>query len=149
MKRSDIGLSVIIYAVIASFFIMTIQLKRDAQIYPITVMSILFILNTAYLVQCFWKKKKSGMAIINDSLQLFEGFQAKQFFYILLTSIIYLFLIETVGFYIATMAYIIAVLVFLKVTYKYILITVVAFGCLVYGAFTLFLHVPLPTGIFI
>lgn len=147
MKKSDIGLAGIIYGIILFFFVMTIKLKAEAQIYPMVVMIILFSLNTLYLVKSVWQMKKEKGHIIDDMGNLFEGFQARQFTIVVVLSVIYLVLISTLGFYCATLVYLIGALFMLKVPKLHILITVVCFELLVYGAFTLFLHVPLPTGL--
>lgn len=147
MKRSDIGLVACIYAVVLFFFVMTVELKKEAQIYPMVVMVLLFLLNTGFLVQQAAKAKKEGKKGENDLMDLFEGFQPRQFLVVLASSVLYVCLIGVLGFYVATALYLVATLLCLKVKALYIVITVLAFACLVYCAFTLFLHVPLPTGI--
>lgn len=147
MKRSDIGLVVCIYAITLFFFAMTIQLKKEAQIYPMVVMALLFLLNTGFLVQQVVKAKKEGRKGDDDLRNLFEGFQPGQFVLVLAGSVLYVCLIGVLGFYVSTALYLAATLLGLKVKGLYIVITVAAYACLVYCAFTLFLHVPLPTGI--
>lgn len=147
MKRSDIGLVACIYGVILFFFVMTISLKKEAQIYPMVVMALLFLLNTGFLVQQMTQAKKEGRKGVNDLMSLFEGFQPRQFAVVLVFSVLYVCLIGVLGFYVSTALYLVVTLLSLRVKPLYILITVLAFACLVYCAFTMFLHVPLPAGI--
>ncbi|MCD7908960.1 MAG: tripartite tricarboxylate transporter TctB family protein [Clostridium sp.] len=146
MKRSDMGLVACIYAVILFFFVMTLKLKPEAQIYPMVVMALLFLLNTGFLVQQCLIARREGRKPVNDLASLFEGFQPGQFAAVLVLSVLYVALIGVLGFYAATAAYLVVTLLCLRVRTLYILITVLAFAGLVYCAFTLFLHVPLPAG---
>ena len=146
MKRSDMGLVACIYAVILFFFVMTLKLKPEAQIYPLVVMVLLFLLNTGFLAQQILIARREGRKPVNDLARLFDCFQPVQFLSVLVLSVLYLGLIGVLGFYTATAVYLVATLLCLRVRALYILITVLAFAGLVYCAFTLFLHVPLPTG---
>ena len=91
----------------------------------------------------FAKEKK----IENDFAEIFKDFEIRQYLFVFFASLAYVVLICLAGFYIATLIYLTGVLKFLKVPVKYILITVVVFGCIIYGAFSQFLHVPLPAGL--
>ena len=146
MKKSDIGLITVMYGIVAVFFYMTMQLKVQARIYPLFVMAILFILISAYLAQCIIKAK-GVKKIIDDLPNIFKGFVAKQFVVVVVFSVLYLALIGVLGFYCATVIYLVATLFMLKVPTLHIAISAVSFVILVYGAFTTFLRVPLPTGL--
>ncbi|MCI6259040.1 MAG: tripartite tricarboxylate transporter TctB family protein [Spirochaetia bacterium] len=146
MKKSDIILTVAIYIITAFFFAMVMQYEPAVRIYPCFVMGVLFVLNTIYLIKCmivFAKEKK----IENDFAEMFKDFEIRQYLFVFFASLAYVVLICLAGFYIATLIYLTGVLKFLKVPVKYILITVVVFGCIIYGAFSQFLHVPLPAGL--
>ncbi len=146
MKKSDIYLIGIMYAILGAFLYMTLQLKVEARIYPMFVMGILFILVTMYVIKCAIAYSKTK-EITNDFGKIFEGFDPKQFFVILGLSVVFIVLINILGFYSSTILYLISVLLFLKVPKVHIGITTVAFTILMYGVFTMFLRVPLPTGI--
>ena len=79
MKRSDMGLVACIYAVILFFFVMTLKLKPEAQIYPLVVMVLLFLLNTGFLAQQILIARREGRKPVNDLARLFDGFQPVQF----------------------------------------------------------------------
>lgn len=146
MKKSDIGLCAAIYGILIFFFVQVMGYKPEVRIYPLFVMTVLFILNTAYLLKsvvAYIHDKK----IENDYISIFKEFQPRQYAAILLFSLIYVVLICLIGFYPSTLLYLVGTLLFLKVRIPYIAITVVVFACIIYGAFSKFLHVPLPSGI--
>ena len=53
----------------------------------------------------------------------------------------------TVGYYIAGAVYLVGTLLFFKVNLRWIALTLVTLVALIYAVFTLFLKVPLPTGV--
>ncbi len=145
MKKSDIYLIGIMYAILGAFLYMTLQLKVEARIYPLFVMGILFILVTMYSIKCGIAYSKTK-EITNDFTKIFADFEPKQFFGIIAFSVLFIVLINIVGFYSSTVLYLVTVLLFLKVPKVHIGITTVVFTLLMYGVFTMFLRVPLPTG---
>lgn len=147
MKKSDLSVIAVIYVITLVFFISTLAFPSDAQIYPMIVMAILTLLNTLYLIKCVMKYAKVKK-ITNDYPIIFESFQHKQFFIVLGLCILYIILISLLGFYSATFLYMLGTMVFLKVSKKPLIITLVCFMAMVYATFTLFLNVPLPAGIF-
>jgi len=146
MKKSDIGLTAAMYGIVIFFFIIVMQYKPEVRIYPLFVMAVLFILNTFYLIKCiavYAKERK----VENDFSGIFKDFLPKQYSAIFFLSLAYIILISLVGFYPATLLYLVGTLAFLKVPVLHIVMTVVIFACLIYGAFSKFLHVPLPGGL--
>lgn len=147
MKKSDIGLTAAVYCILAFFFALTTQYKPEVRIYPYFVMGVLFTLNTVYLVKCvisFIKEKK----IENDYTTIFKDFHLKQFIAVFLFSLVYVIGISVIGFYPASFLYLIGTLYFLKVRLPAIAVTVIAFSCVIFFAFSKFLRVPLPGGLF-
>jgi len=144
MKKTDIGVVGFMYAVCALFLVMTLQLKPAAQTYPLFIIILLAGLTTIYLVQMILGAKKNG---VTSGLEDFADFLPKQFFPVLAMVIAYLVLMYFVGFYIATLVFMVACLVYLKVPKLHIVITTVVILALVYCAFTLFLRVKLPAGL--
>lgn len=148
MTRSDIGVVAMIYATCLLFFFMTLNLKPAAQIYPMCLIAGLALLNTLYFLRCLTRLlRTSPRVVVNDLPSLFAGFLPNQFFFVLGACVGYLGLLYCVGFYLAGLVYLVAVLLWFRVKTAYIVATVVVLGCLVYGVFTLFLKVPLPKGI--
>ncbi len=144
MKKTDIGVVAFIYAVCLLFLVMTLRLPSAAQTYPLFIIILLFALTTLYAVQMAFAAKKSG---ITSGLEDFEGFLPKQFFPILGMVVVYLVIMYFAGFYIATLLFMAACLLFLKVPKWQILLSTAVILVLVYCAFTLFLKVKLPMGL--
>ncbi len=144
MKKTDIGVVAFMYGVCAFFLVMTLQLKKAAQAYPLFTIDLLFGLTTLYLVQMIRGAKKNG---VTSGLEDFKDFLPKQFFPVLVMVIAYLVLMYFTGFYISTVVFMVACLLYLKVPKLHSLITVAAIVALVYCAFTLFLKVKLPAGL--
>jgi len=144
MKKTDIGVVGFMYAVCALFLVMTLQLKPAAQTYPLFIIILLAGLTTIYLVQMILGAKKTG---VTSGLEDFADFLPKQFFPVLAMVIGYLVLMYFVGFYIATLAFMVACLLYLKVPKLHIVISTAVILALVYCAFTLFLRVKLPAGL--
>lgn len=83
MKRSDLCVVGVIYAVSLAFFIMTVELPEEAQTYPMGLIIALAGLNTFYLIQCLMKAWKAGrFSVANDLPEVFNGFQPLQFFFV-------------------------------------------------------------------
>ena len=144
MKKTDIGVVAFIYAVCLLFLVMTLRLPSAAQTYPLFIIILLFALTTLSAVQMAFAAKKSG---ITSGLEDFEGFLPKQFFPILGMVVVYLVIMYFAGFYIATLLFMAACLLFLKVPKWQILLSTAVILVLVYCAFTLFLKVKLPMGL--
>ena len=162
MTRSDIGVVAMVYATCLLFLVMTLKLKAAAQVYPLCLIAGLGLLNTLYLVTRLWRLftgrpavEEAGIAppatekrgIVNDLPEIFSGFLAGQFFFIVIASVAYLALMHYVGFYPAGLVYMLVVMWRLRVPPLHMGITLAVLGVLIYGVFTLFLKVPLPRGV--
>ena len=145
MKKTDIGIVVIMYVVCAFFYSMTVKLKAESQTYPTFCIALLFGLTTLYLLQMISRAKKYGVESGVD--EVFNGFQAAQFFVCFISVLVYLFLMRILGFYPSTVIFMLAVMLFLKVPIPHTAIAVVAINVLIYLAFSRFLGVKLPVGI--
>ena len=142
MKLTDVGVVLFMYAVCGYFYYHMTKLKASSQTYPRFTILLLFGLTTLYLMLI--NAKKHGVESGVD--EVFAGFQAKQFFVCLIATILYLVCIYYFGFYISTVVFMVAVLLFLKVPPLYTAITVVVIVALIYFAFQKFLGVKLPVG---
>ena len=89
--------------------------------------------------------KKHGVESGVD--KVFEGFQIVQFFVCLALVIVYLLMMKFLGFFVATIVFMIAALLYLGVPKVHTAIAVVAINLLVYFAFVQFLGVKLPAGL--
>lgn len=152
MTRSDIGVIVIVYATCLLFFYMTLQLQAAAQIYPLCLIAGLALLNTLYLIRCILRLIKARAdggegGIINDFKEIFKGFQPRQFMFVIVACIAYMFLLHWLGFYLSGAIFLVIVMLYLQVRPLYIAITTVFLGGLIYAVFSMFLKVPLPRGV--
>ena len=144
MKKTDIGVVVFMYVVCGYFYYEMTKLKASSQTYPRFTIILLFGLTTLYLVQMIVAAKKYGVE--SGVNEVFKDFQAAQFFFCLIAAILYLFCIYFFGFYISTVVFMAAVLLYLKVPPLYAAITIVVIVGLIYFAFQRFLGVKLPVG---
>ena len=144
MQKTDIGVVVVMYAICAFFYSMTVKLDADSQTYPTFTIALLFGLTTLYLINMLFRAKKFGVESGRD--KVFAGFKPLQFFVCLALVFAYLIMMKYFGFYISTVVFMLAVLLFLRVPILHTLIVVVAINALVYLAFTTFLGVKLPVG---
>ena len=103
MKKTDIGVVLFMYLVCGYFYYQMLQLKASSQTYPRFTIILLFGLTTLYLVQMLVSAKKYGVESGVD--EVFAGFQAKQFFFCLIATILYLVCIYFFGFYISTVLF--------------------------------------------
>ena len=144
MKKTDIGVVVFMYLVCAYFYAKTVTFRADSQTYPKFTIILLFGLTTLYLLQMLVAAKKHGVE--SGVSTVFKDFQPKQFFVCLLGAIVYVVLMHFFGFYISTVIFMAAVLLYLRVPLLHSAIAIVAIVALVYFAFGKFLGVRLPVG---
>ena len=144
MKKTDIGVVVFMYLVCGFFYYNMLKLKASSQTYPRFTIILLFALTTLYLVQMIVSAKKHGVE--SGVNTVFRDFQPAQFFVCLGATVLYLVCIYFFGFYISTVLFMAAVLLYLKVPPLFTAITVVVIIALIYFAFQKFLGVKLPVG---
>ena len=143
MKKSDIGVCIVMYGVCAFFLYMTLQLPKAAQIYPLCVIALLAGLTTLHAVNMIIGAFRTG---ITDGLENFKDFLPSQFVSIFLMILIYIALMPYIGFYASSVLFMTASLLFFRVKIWQIVLSETAIFVLVYCAFTLFLEVRLPSG---
>ncbi len=145
MKKTDIGVVGFMYGVCILFYVLSLDLKPEAQTYPRFIIVILFALTTLYVIQMIIAARRHG--ITSGVEEIFAGFLPKQFFGVLLMIIAYLILMYLVGFYASTVLLMVSCLLFLRVPKWQIIVSTLAIIGLIYGSFTLFLGVKLPVGL--
>ena len=144
MKKTDIGVVAFMYLVCAYFYSQTVKLNADSQTYPRFTIVLLFGLTTLYLVQMLAAARRHG--VVSGADEIFAGFRPVQFFTCLAATVLYLVSIHFFGFYISTVLFMAALLLFLRVPPLYTVIAVAVILALVYFAFGKFLGVRLPVG---
>ena len=106
---------------------------------------LLFGLTTLYLVQMIIAARKFGVE--SGVNEVFEGFKPAQFFVSLALTIVYFLMMKYLGFFTATVIFMFASLLYLKVPVLASVISVVSVNLLIYLAFVQFLGVRLPKGL--
>ncbi len=144
MKKTDIGVVLFMYAVCGFFYYHMTKLKASSQTYPRFTIVLLFGLTTLYLIQMLVSAKKYGVESGVDVV--FKDFLPKQFFFCLAATILYLVCIYYFGFYISTVLFMAAVLLYLRVPPLFAAVTIVVIVALIFFAFQRFLGVKLPVG---
>ena len=145
MKKSDFGVVTLIYAFCLFFFYQVYLLPEETQYYPSFLLAAIFLLNTLYLAKALFSWLKEHK-VTDDMAHLFDGFVARQFWMVVAGCLIYVFMLYTLGYYIASVIYMVAALALLKVNTKYIGMVLVILMIVIYLVFSLFLKVPLPAG---
>ena len=144
MKKTDLGVVGFMYAVCAFFYVYSFDLKKGSETYPLFTIALLFGLTTLYLIQMIIAARKFGVESGVDTV--FAGFKAVQFFVAVVLTVVYFFLMKYLGFFSATIIYMVAALVYLKVPVIHTAIAVVSVNVMIYVAFVEFLGVRLPKG---
>lgn len=145
MQLTDLGVVGFMYAVCAFFYVYSFQLSDESKSYPRFTIILLFFLTTLYLVQMIVAAKRHGVESGVD--KVFAGFKPAQFFVCVALTIAYFFMMKYLGFFTATIIFMAAALLYLKVPLIQAGIALVAMNLLIYLAFVQFLGVKLPTGL--
>lgn len=145
MKKTDIGVVAFMYVVCGFFYAYSFQLTEESRSYPLFTIILLFFLTTLYLVQMIIAARKFGVE--SGKEEVFAGFKPKQFFVSLGLTIVYFFMMKYLGFFTATIIFMAASLLYLKVPLLHSAIALVAINLLIYFAFVKFLGVKLPSGL--
>lgn len=145
MKKTDVGVVIFMYLVCALFLYMSQSLSETSKTYPMFTIWLLFGLTTLYLVTMFVNAGKYGVE--SGVKELFDGFKPAQFLFCIALTVVYMLMVKYIGFFVATIVFMFAVLYFLRVPMVSSLISVAAINLLVYFAFVKFLGVRLPAGL--
>jgi hypothetical protein len=147
MKSSDIAVAAVIYGIATWFLVMTVGLPPEAQTYPLLLIGALYAVNTLFIGKQLYRFIRHKH-FAHDFPHIFSGFQATQFFGVVAGCVLYLVLLETLGYYISSVVYLLGAQFFLKVRPVPAIISCVCVMVVTYLVFSLFLKVPLPAGIF-
>ena len=145
MKKTDIGVVAFMYAVCAFFYAYSYKLTEESKTYPMFTIALLFALTTLYLVQMIINARKFGVESGAD--EVFAGFKPVQFIVSIVLTLVYFLMIKYLGFFSATIIFMFASLLYLKVHIVPAVISVLVMNLLIYFAFVRFLGVKLPSGL--
>ena len=97
MKKSDFGVIAVLYLIGIAFLVMTLELPKGAMRYPLFLTVVFLALVSIYLIQQVLHYIKTRK-IVDDLKQKFQDFQAVQFFGVCAFCVIYLILIQKLGY---------------------------------------------------
>lgn len=146
MKESDLCVIVIVYGIATWFLVMTLQLPPAAQSYPLILITALYFCNTLLLgkqLYHFFRHK----VMINDFKKIFSGFVFGQFSGVMIGCLIFLAVVNYLGYYLSSILYLLLAQFFLKVKPIPAILTCACMMIITYLVFSWFLRVPLPLGI--
>lgn len=144
MKKYDKILTIGLLIIEVFYFILIKQLPERAARYPYFVLGLLVFLTVILAIDAFFIKAKSEV-----KEEKFKDIKLGQFFFIILASAAYIALIEIVGFFSTTVVYLLVVMLGLKNSVKWSIITSIVFPIFIYLIFVSFLRVPVPRGFLI
>ena len=101
------------YAVCAFFYAYSGKLTAESKTYPMFTITLLFALTTLYLIQMIISARKFGVESGAD--EVFAGFKPVQFIVSVVLTIVYFFMMKYLGFFTATIVFMVASLLYLKV----------------------------------
>jgi hypothetical protein len=142
MRRLELILGIVMIAVAGFFYYLTVQLPEKAMIYPLFVISLLLVLSLIQLLIAYFKKSA-------EESTAFKDIKWKQLIFVLLTSGVYVVLINIAGYITSTFIYVLTILLGLNTGRKISIAVSVGFVIALYLLFKMGLNVPLPKGILI
>lgn len=145
MKRQEMILGYVLVVLSGIFYFLTFRLPENARIYPLFVITLLFLLSVLHLVLTYRKTEDSDTS---KAIKMTSE-QKKRGLLITVASAIYIALLPIIGYIVTTIIYIIGVLFSLDVDKKKAVLISVVFTALVYALFNNLLRVPLPKGLLI
>lgn len=130
----------IIYAIIFSFFIQSFSMAKDSGLFPRLISGILIILNTLYAIEIYQRKDKTKKKKDEISHNKLIG--------IICLSFLYVVFVNFLGYIVATIIYLPITMKYLGITNnKIIILSSLISVIVIYLCFVTLLDVPIPTGI--
>lgn len=145
MKKYDKFLTVALFLIEVFYFILIKQLPKKAARYPYFVLGILVILTIMLAIEAFFIKVKAD----EEESNKFKDIKIGQFAFIIVASAAYIFLTDIIGFFVTTIIYLLVIMLGLKNSIKWSIVTSIIFPIFIYLIFVTFLKVPVPRGFLI
>ena len=144
MRKYDRFLTIGLFVLEAFYFFLIKQLPPKAARYPEFVLSLMLILTILLAINTFIIKPKNV-----EEEDKFKGNLFKQFFFVIAISVVYVILIDIIGFFVSTAIYLFVTMVALKSNVKWSIVVSILFPIFLYLVFVSFLKVPVPRGFLI
>ena len=144
MRKYDRFLTIGLFVLEAFYFFLIKQLPPKAARYPEFVLSLMLFLTILLAINTFIIKPKNV-----EEEDKFKGNLFKQFFFVIAISVVYVILIDIIGFFVSTAIYLFMTMVALKSNVKWSIVVSILFPIFLYLVFVSFLKVPVPRGFLI
>lgn len=144
MRKYDRFLTIGLFVLEAFYFFLIKQLPPKAARYPEFVLSLMLFLTILLAINTFIIKPKNV-----EEEDKFKGNLFKQFFFVIAISVVYVILINIIGFFVSTAIYLFVTMVALKSNVKWSIVVSILFPIFLYLVFVSFLKVPVPRGFLI
>lgn len=146
-KKADIVISIALFIFCGLYFYLSLSFTPQARFLPQYVIALLFLLTIGLFISALPKKTKND-AQDNVEKKKEEPIIFKRVMGVLIISLLYVFLLDKIGFYITTAFYLTIVMYFLGIkNYKLILFITVFFTSIIFIIFKFLLEVSTPKGI--
>lgn len=142
MRRLELVLGIVMIGVAGFFYYLTFQLPEKAMIYPLFVITLLLVLSLIQLITAYFRKSA-------EESTAFKDIKWKQLIFVLITSGVYVVLINIVGYITSTFMYVLTILLGLNTGKRLSIAVSVGFVIALYLLFRMALNVPLPKGFLI
>lgn len=140
-KKNQLISIVVIYMIIAIFFLQSFSLKQDAGFFPRILSVIIGILNTLELIKVLKNEE-----VISKKKK--EEIEPKKLYWILGLSTLYVVGLKPLGFIISSLLYLMFTMHILDVKSKKVIVIISVLAVLtIYVSFGVLLKVPMPKGI--
>ncbi len=138
-KKKNLALCGVFYVFAGAYLMGTIKMSKDNSQYPRFVGVVILVVTTLFLIQVLLSRN-TGQA---ESWKI----DHKRFFTVFLAGVIYLGIMNIAGYYPATFAFMVTVLILLKQKKLTALFIGTGFCLFVFAIFKTILGVPVPEGV--
>lgn len=142
-KKKNLVLGLLLILICLIFYLMIFQLRSDVRLYPLFTTTILLAFSIGLLVQNHFSK------VEEEEEEDKEEVDIKQLLFVIVTSGVYVALMNIVGYVVSTLVYLLVMLFGLKLEKKKAILIGVGFTIFIYLLFKVALKVPLPKGFII
>ena len=122
MRKYDRFLTIGLFVLEAFYFFLIKQLPPKAARYPEFVLSLMLFLTILLAINTFIIKPKNV-----EEEDKFKGNLFKQFFFVIAISVVYVILIDIIGFFVSTAIYLFVTMVALKSNVKWSIVVSILF----------------------
>ena len=141
-KKKNLVLGLLLVLICLIFYLMIFQLRSDVRLYPLFTTTILLVFSIGLLIHNHFSQ-------VEEEEESTEKVDIKQLLFVVVTSGVYVALLNIVGYVVSTLAYLLVMLFGLKLEKKKAILIGVGFTIFIYVLFKGALKVPLPKGFII